>query len=108
MTRLVFWSHWHPNSNGTDYWDVLGIYPGYGNDPAVTAAAERDAYDAAMNRYEEPSEAEEEENGYEDEGPDVCVEVYDPDVHDCQRAGGGSFKGEFDRMEKTDHSRHIM
>ena len=101
MTRIVFWSHWHPNSNGTDYWDVLGIYPGYENDPKVREAAEGDAYEEACQRFSWPSEEEEEESRCEAEGPDIVVEVYDPEKHDYLRTGGGSFGPEFDRMENN-------
>lgn len=100
MTRIVFWSHWHPNSNGTDYWDVLGIYPGYETDAKVREQAERDAYDAACDQFSWPSEEEEEESGCETEGPDVVVEIYDSDKHDCLKSGGGSFGPEFEAMEK--------
>lgn len=97
--RIVYWSHWHPNSNGTDYWDVLGIYPGYDTDEKVREQADNDAYCAASDRYEWQSEEEQDENGFEDEGPDICVEVYDPEYHDMRRSGGGSFGPEFERME---------
>lgn len=96
--RIVFWSHWHPNSNGTDYWDVLGIYPNYDTDPEVRRQADEDAYAAACDRYSYPSKEEQDEDGIEDEGPEVLVQVYDPEYHDGRRSGGGSFAYEFDRM----------
>lgn len=90
--RVVFKSHWHPNSNGTEYTDVLGIYDNL-------QEAERNAIEAAIDRYEWPSE--EEEDGLACEGPDVVVEEYveGEDGHDNERAGGGSFAEEFERLE---------
>lgn len=99
MVKLVFWSHWHPNSNGTDYWDVLGIYPDdFATNPATREEAEAEAYAAASDRFSWPSEAEQDEEGIECEGPDVAVQVYDPEYHDARRSGGGSFEAEFARM----------
>jgi len=89
--RVVFWSHWHPNSNGTDYMEALGHFDSL-------EAAEKAAYDAAIDRYEWQSEEEQDEAGVEDEGPDVVVYDYDsdPERFDSQRAGGGSFADDFD------------
>lgn len=91
--RVMITSHWHPNSNGTEYTEALGIYPDI-------RAAEKDAYDYACDRYEWPSEEEQEEDGIACEGPDVIVEEYDPDEHDGKRIGGGSFEDDFAEMEK--------
>jgi hypothetical protein len=93
--RVIFKSHWHPNSNGTEYTDVLGIYPDLGEQ------AQKDANQAAWDRYEEMSEEEQEEDGVEDEGPYVIIEEYDPEIHDGERAGGGSFEDEFAEIEKA-------
>ncbi|RYF48005.1 MAG: hypothetical protein EOO38_11025 [Cytophagaceae bacterium] len=88
--RVIFWSHWHSNSNGTDYYEALGHYDSL-------AEAEQDAYTAACDRYEYPSEEDQEEWGVEDEGPDVVVYDYDekPDYYDGHRCGGGSFEDDF-------------
>lgn len=90
--RVMMWSHWHPNSNGTDYWEALGIYDSL-------KEAEDDAQQTANDRYEWPSEEEEEESGLETEWPDTVVEEYDPTKHDMLKAGGGSFEDDFIQME---------
>lgn len=89
----VFWSHWHPNSNGSDYWEALGFYEEH---EVETRTA--DAQQAAWDRYEEPTQEEQDEDGMEDCGPEYLVEEYDPDKHDNLKSGGGSFQDEFDRM----------
>lgn len=89
--RVIMWSHWHPNSNGTEYYEALGAYDSLD-------AARGDAQEVANDRYEWPSEEEEEESGFETEWPDTMVEEYNPDIHDCQRAGGGSFEADFKRL----------
>ena len=88
--RVIFQSHWHPNANGTDYHEALGEYPSLD-------AARNDACNAACDKYEWPSEAQQDEDGIEDEGPDVVVYDYDsdPEGFDGQRAGGGSFADDF-------------
>jgi len=93
--RVMMWSHWHPNSNGTDYWEALGLYDDLGKE------AQEDAHQVANDRYEWPSEEEQEESGIETEGPDVMLEEYDPEKHDMLKAGGGSFADEFERLEGT-------
>lgn len=92
--RVIIKSHWHPNSNGSEYTRALGIYPSL-------EAAYKDAFQYAANEYEEPSEEEQEDSGVEDEGPDVIVEEYIPgeDGHDSEREGGGSFEDDFALME---------
>lgn len=92
--RVIVKSHWHPNSNGSEYTRALGIYD-------TLEAAFKDATAYAWEQYEEPSEEEQEEDGIEDEGPDVIVEEYKPgeDGHDSEREGGGSFEDEFLQME---------
>ena len=92
--RVVFKSHWHPNSNGTEYTDVLGLYDNL-------QEAEHDAWLSASDRFEWPSEEEQDEDGVECEGPDVVVEEYveGDEGHDSERAGGGSFAEEFERLE---------
>lgn len=92
--RVIIRSHWHPNSNGTEYTEALGIYDDI-------RSAESDGFDYAMDKYEEPSEEEQEDNGFEDEGPDVVLEEYDPDKHDGQKAGGGSFEDDFKEFENN-------
>lgn len=92
--RVIIKSHWHPNSNGSEYTRALGIYP-------TLEAAFKDATAYAWDQYEEPSEEEQEDSGVEDEGPDVVVEEYIPgeDGHDGEKEGGGSFEDDFALME---------
>lgn len=93
--RVIITSHWHPNSNGTEYTEALGIY-------RDLREAAQDGQEYASDRYEWPSEAEQEEDGIECEGPDVVLEEYDPAEHDGQRAGGGSFEDDFLDFDRKD------
>lgn len=90
--RVIMWSHWHPNSNGSEYWEALGEYPDL-------KSAEADAREEAWNRYEEPSQVEQDEDGWEDEGPEWFVEEYDPEKHD-RHSIGGSFENDFQRFKE--------
>lgn len=91
MIKVVIQGNWAPYF-GTDYCDALGIYPNL-------EAAWEDAKCYAWDRWE-PDEPEEQEddNGFEDEGPDYYVAEYDPDLHDMLKAGGGNFADDFARM----------
>lgn len=86
MKHYVILSNWAPYV-GTDYCEYLGAY-----ESEKDALSEAEDY--AWDRWE--SECEEDDE-WEDEGPDVVVEVYDPEKHDMLRAGGGSFQDEIDR-----------
>lgn len=100
MQRYVIKSHWHPNSNGTEYTEALGLF-------ATEEEARKEAQAFADDRFEWPSEEEQEDSGVEDEGPDVTVEEYIPgeDGHDCEKEGGGSFEDEFCLMEEAECAR---
>lgn len=85
MTRYVMLANWAPYV-GTDYVNALASNN--------LADAEAEAEEHAWNIWEAP-----EEDGFEDEGPDVAVEEYNPEVHDGQRTGGGSFEEDFIWLE---------
>lgn len=81
--KVIIKGNWAPYV-GTDYCEALGIFNSL--EEAQDAAA-----DYAWDRWEEQDE----DQGFEDEGPDYYVEEYDPAEHDMHRAGGGSFEGDF-------------
>lgn len=83
-----YWAHYV----GTDYCDALGLYN-------TLDEAYGDAETYAWDRFEPDEEYIDEETGeYEGEGPDYYIEEYEPDLHDCYRAGGGSFEDDFSSM----------
>jgi hypothetical protein len=92
MQRIIIRGSWS-DCVGTDYCDALGWYP-IVEGGAVHPSAWQDAKDYAWDRWE-PQETSED---WDDEGPDYCVEVYNPDEHDMLRAGGGSFIEDFEKM----------
>lgn len=85
--KVIIRGNWS-NCVGTDYCDALGIYPNL-------ASAYDDAEEYAWNLWQPQDE---EDTGIEDEGPDYCIEEYDPAEHDNHRAGGGSFEGAFNAL----------
>lgn len=82
---------------GMDYCDALGIYD-------TLQQAEEDGFQYAVQHLEsygydyDP----EGEDDYETVTSEVDFELveYDPEKHDMLKAGGGSFEGEFARMER--------
>ena len=69
------------NCVGTDYCDYLGEYDSL-------EQAQGDGESAAWNTWE-PQE--DDDSGFEDEGPDYWLEEYNPDAHDGLKAGGESW-----------------
>lgn len=88
MVKVIIRGNWAPYV-GTDYCDALGIYDSLDD-------AQDDALDYAYSNWE-PEE--EEDSELEDENPEYWIEEYNPDVHDELKAGGGSFKKDFEGME---------
>lgn len=88
--RVVIKSNWAPYV-GTDYCDALGIYDNL-------EEAQADAIEYAWDQWEGASD---DGDDFEDEGPEAIVQEYDPEIHDCLKAGGGSFVEEFERMERS-------
>lgn len=86
--RVIIKGTWAPYV-GTDYCDALGTYDSLESPDALAAAA-----DFAWDIWEP-----DDEDGFEDEGPDYHLEEYDPDKHDMQRSGGGSFLTDFERLK---------
>lgn len=86
--RVIIRGYWG-NCVGTDYCDALGIY-----DNLEDASGDADTYAWSIYEPDENSG-----DDFEDEGPDYWISEYNSDTHDMLRAGGGSFKAEFERME---------
>ena len=85
MDRYVIKSNWAPYV-GTDYCEALGVFDT--EDQALAVGLEY-----AWDRWDYWPD--DEDDCFEDEGPDVVVEIYDPEKHDMLKAGGGSFKDDF-------------
>lgn len=96
--RVMIRGNW-ANYVGTDYCNVLGVYPDC-TDPTTDKEVQRDAETYAWDCFE-PDDDDYDGDEYCGEGPDYYVEEYDPseDGHDMYRAGGGSFEDEFERLE---------
>lgn len=90
--RVIIQGSWN-NYVGSEYTDALGEFESLYSPECQNAAA-----DYAWDIWSTDREDDE----YLDEGPDYYVEEYDPEKHDCLRAGGGSFADDFDRERKND------
>ena len=97
LARIIIRGHWS-DCVGTDYCEALGIYEVDANGEPCKEAWD-DACQYAWEKWEPQDPDDEWEGEIEPEGPDYYIEVYDPEKHDCKRAGGGSFEADFAYME---------
>jgi hypothetical protein len=83
MIKVIIHSNYSPYA-GSEYCAALGSYPSLED-------AQGDATDYAYDRWE----SWEEDEDFEDEGPNYWIEIYNPEIHDMLRPGGGSFEEDF-------------
>lgn len=89
MIKVIIRGDWS-DCVGTDYCHALGIYE-------TLEDAAGDAEDYAWGVWE--PQGYDEDDGFEEEGPEYWVEEYNPKKHDMLRVGGGSFKQDFESMK---------
>lgn len=89
---------------GMDYCDILGVYPDDVPDNQILSEA-RDYALEHVSGYMEVLTDEPEEEGWQhyvdycyEEDIDYWIEDYNPEIHDMQKTGGGSFQEGFDRL----------